>query len=76
MAAPLRIGVLGAAAIAPNAIVRPAVRSSRATVFGIAARDPDRLAVAARELASATGGMIVPFMVSTAILSLASLSPE
>ncbi|MBP6730371.1 MAG: Gfo/Idh/MocA family oxidoreductase [Microthrixaceae bacterium] len=42
MAAPLRIGVLGAAAIAPNAIVRPAVRSSRATVFGIAARNPER----------------------------------
>lgn len=47
--AKLRIGILGAAAIAPNAIVRPAQRSAgrpgrypRATIHGIAARDVER----------------------------------
>jgi predicted dehydrogenase len=37
--APLRIGVLGAANIAPNAIIRPANAGSRAVVAAVAARD-------------------------------------
>jgi predicted dehydrogenase len=37
--APLRIGVLGAAKIAPNAIIRPANAGSRAVIAAVAARD-------------------------------------
>jgi predicted dehydrogenase len=39
---PLRIGVLGAAAIAPNAIVKPAQKTPRAQVVAIAAREEPR----------------------------------
>ncbi|MCU1683370.1 MAG: oxidoreductase [Amycolatopsis sp.] len=38
----LRIGVLGAARIAPNAIIKPAAASSDARVTAVAARDRDR----------------------------------
>jgi predicted dehydrogenase len=38
----LRFGILGAARIAPPALVRPAARVPGATVAGIAARDPQR----------------------------------
>lgn len=40
--APLRIGVLGAARIAPNAIVAPAREVPGAEVYGVAARHPSR----------------------------------
>jgi predicted dehydrogenase len=40
--APLRIGVLGAARIAPAAIVRPAERIEGVEVVAVAARDPER----------------------------------
>jgi len=36
----LRIGILGAAKIAPVALVKPARRTGRATVVAVAARDP------------------------------------
>lgn len=38
----IRFGVLGAARIAPAALVKPAVRSRRATVYAVAARDRTR----------------------------------
>jgi len=41
---PLRIGILGAAWIAPMALVRPARRNLEAAVVGIASRDPARAA--------------------------------
>jgi predicted dehydrogenase len=39
---PLRFGILGAARIAPMALVRPARRVPEATVVAVAARDPER----------------------------------
>jgi predicted dehydrogenase len=39
---PLRIGILGAARIAPMALVRPARRVPEAEVVAVAARDPER----------------------------------
>ena len=39
---PLRFGLLGAAAIAPNALIKPAAASADAEVLAIAARDRDR----------------------------------
>src|SRR6185312_16094713 len=42
MAAPLRIGILGAARIAPMAMIAPARRVGTATVVALAARDPER----------------------------------
>jgi predicted dehydrogenase len=39
---PLRIGILGAARIAPMALVRPARQVADARVYGIAAREPSR----------------------------------
>lgn len=39
---PLRIGILGAARIAPNAIVAPAREVPEAEVYGVAARQPAR----------------------------------
>lgn len=42
MAGPLRIGILGAATIAPIALVRPARDVPEAQVFAVAARDPGR----------------------------------
>ncbi len=39
---PLRIGVLGAARIAPMAIIAPARRTAEVTVSAVAARDPER----------------------------------
>src|SRR5881296_1779309 len=42
MAGPLRFGILGAARIAPMALVRPARRVPEATVLAVAARDPER----------------------------------
>ncbi len=45
----LRIGILGAAAIAPAALVAPARRLPGATAAAIAARDPRRAAVFARK---------------------------
>src|SRR5579864_9416325 len=41
---PIRIGILGAARIAPAAIVRPARHSEEAEVVAVAARDPQRAA--------------------------------
>src|SRR2546428_11937980 len=41
-APPLRFGILGAARIAPMALVKPARRVPEATVLAVAARDPDR----------------------------------
>jgi len=41
---PLRIGILGAARIAPMALIRPARRNLEAAVVGVAARDPVRAA--------------------------------
>jgi predicted dehydrogenase len=38
----LRLGILGAARIAPDALIRPAARSQRAEVVTIAARNPER----------------------------------
>src|SRR5262245_39999502 len=43
-ARPLRIGILGAATIAPMALVRPAHQVPEAEVTAIAARDPERAA--------------------------------
>ena len=40
--APLRFGILGAAAIAPNALIKPAAASSDAEVVAVAARDRGR----------------------------------
>jgi len=42
MTAPLRFGILGAARIAPMALVRPARRTGEAAVVAVAARDPAR----------------------------------
>jgi predicted dehydrogenase len=39
---PLRIGILGAARIAPMALVRPARRVPEARVVGVAAREPEK----------------------------------
>ena len=44
---PLRFGILGAARIAPEALIKPGQKSSDAEVVAIAARDPAR----AREFA-------------------------
>src|SRR2546427_9689131 len=41
-APPLRVGILGAARIAPMALVKPARRWPEATVLAVAARDPER----------------------------------
>jgi len=46
---PLRFGILGAARIAPEALIKPAQKSSDAEVVAIAARNPAR----AREFADA-----------------------
>lgn len=43
--APLRIGILGAARIAPVALIRPASKSSEVFVHAVAARDPFRAQV-------------------------------
>jgi predicted dehydrogenase len=45
---PLRIGCLGAARIAPNALVKPAKASAEVEVRAIAARDPARAAAFAK----------------------------
>jgi predicted dehydrogenase len=45
----VRIGILGAARIAPAAVVRPASRLAAAEVVAVAARDPDRAAAFARK---------------------------
>ena len=45
----LRIGVLGAARIAPNALVKPARRTGSAEVTAVAARDPARAKAFARK---------------------------
>ncbi len=39
---PIRFGILGAAAIAPNALIKPARRVPGAVVAAVAARDPER----------------------------------
>src|SRR5262245_52331796 len=39
---PLRIGILGAARIAPNAVIRPARAVPEARIDAVAARDPAR----------------------------------
>lgn len=48
-AAHLRFGILGAARIAPMALVRPARRVPGATVAAVAARDPQRAAAFAKK---------------------------
>ena len=45
----VRIGILGAARIAPNAIVKPARRVDGTEVVAVAARNPDRAEAFARE---------------------------
>ncbi len=45
----LRIGVLGAARIAPSALVKPARRTGRAVIAAVAARDPGKAAEFARK---------------------------
>jgi len=50
MSAPLRIGILGAARIAPEAIGLPASGDPRAQLQAIAARDPARARAMARDL--------------------------
>ncbi|MFB7717248.1 Gfo/Idh/MocA family protein [Nocardia sp. NPDC056100] len=47
--APLRIGVLGAASIAPSALIAPAKRNSEVTVAAVAARDGMRAAAFAKK---------------------------
>ena len=47
--APLRIGILGAARIAPMALVRPARQVPEAAIVALAARDPQRAEVFARK---------------------------
>jgi predicted dehydrogenase len=47
--APLRIGILGAARIAPMALVRPARQVAEAEVVAVAARDPAKAAAFARK---------------------------
>jgi predicted dehydrogenase len=42
MSAPLRIGILGAARIAPLALIRPARENARAEVIAVAARDAEK----------------------------------
>ncbi|MAE95372.1 MAG: oxidoreductase [Deltaproteobacteria bacterium] len=42
MAAPLRVGILGAAAIAPTALIQPARDVPGVEAFAVAARDPGR----------------------------------
>ena len=42
MSSPLRLGILGAARIAPMALVTPARRVPEVTVLAVAARDPER----------------------------------
>jgi predicted dehydrogenase len=46
---PLRLGVLGAAKIAPDALIKPAAGTARAEVMAIAARDPGRARTFAKE---------------------------
>ena len=46
---PIRIGVLGAAAIVPAALINPAHSISEAQVVAIAARDPKRAKAFARK---------------------------
>jgi predicted dehydrogenase len=48
MTAPLRVGILGAARIAPMALVRPAARTGVARIVAVAARDRARAAAFAR----------------------------
>jgi predicted dehydrogenase len=50
-AAPLRVGILGAARIAPMAMIAPARRVGEANVVAVAARDPER----ARQFAARHG---------------------
>lgn len=49
MSPPLRFGILGAARIAPRALIEPAKESARVEVISVAARDPDRVRVFADE---------------------------
>jgi predicted dehydrogenase len=49
MTSPLRFGILGAAKIAPRGLIQPAQEGHEATVDVVAARDPERAAVFARE---------------------------
>jgi len=46
---PLRVGILGAARIAPAAIVRPARQTGGVDVVSVAARDPERAATFAQK---------------------------
>jgi predicted dehydrogenase len=48
-AAPLRIGILGAARIAPMALIRPARSVPEAAIVAVAARDPARAEKFARK---------------------------
>jgi predicted dehydrogenase len=48
-APPLRIGILGAARIAPMALIRPARHVPEATIVAVAARDPVRAAAFAKK---------------------------
>src|ERR1700761_7541171 len=45
----LRIGILGAARIAPSALIKPTRRSGGATVVAVAARDQERATEFARK---------------------------
>src|SRR3954451_13700611 len=52
--APLRLGILGAARIAPNALIRPARHVADAEVVAVAARDRDKAPRFAKKRAIAT----------------------
>ena len=54
MTAPLRIGVLGAAAIVPMALVKPAAANPDVQIAAVAARDPQRAAEFAKKHGIAT----------------------
>ena len=49
MTPPIRIGILGAARIAPAAVVHPAAHNPEVVVTAVAARDPERAAAFARK---------------------------
>jgi predicted dehydrogenase len=51
MSSTVRIGILGAARIAPNAIIKPAQNSTETEIVAVAARDPQR----AKEFAAKHG---------------------
>ncbi|MEO5839568.1 MAG: Gfo/Idh/MocA family oxidoreductase [Acidimicrobiales bacterium] len=64
----LRVGVLGAAKIVPNALIKPAKASSDVEVVAIAARDPQRAAAFAHKHGIATVHLTYEALVADASL--------